>query len=42
MAVVKDEVYIHAVPNKYGSQSRLIKELITHFEPTQQDRISNK
>ena len=41
MDFVKDEVSIHAVPNKYGSQYRLIKDLITHFESAQQDRISN-
>ena len=41
MAVVQDEVSICAVPNKYGSQYQLIKDLIPHFKSTQQDRISN-
>ena len=41
MAVIQYEVSIRNVPNKYGSQSRLIKDLITHFESAQQDRISN-
>ena len=29
------------MPKKYGSQSRLIKDLIAQFKPTQQDRIPN-
>ena len=41
MFVIQDEVSIHIVPKKYGSQSRLIKDLITHFESAQQDKISN-
>ena len=42
MAVIQYEVSIHAVPKKYGSQSRHIKDLISNFESAQQDRISNK
>ena len=41
MDAVQDEVYILAVPNKYGSYSRLIKDLIIHFESAEQDGISN-
>ena len=42
MDFIQDDVSIHTVTNKYGSQSRLIKNPITHFEPAQQDRISNE
>ena len=41
MSAVQYEVSIRAVPKKYGSQSRLIKDLITQFESAQQDKISN-
>ena len=41
MAVIQDEVSIRIMPNKYGFQSRLIKDLITNFESAQQDRIFN-
>ena len=41
MTVVQDEVSIHTMPKKYGSQSRLIKDLVTQFESSQQDRIYN-
>ena len=42
MDAVQDELSIRAVPKKYGSQSRLVKDFVRHFESTQQDRISNK
>ena len=42
MAIIQDEVFVHAMPNKYVSQSWQIKYLISKFESTQQDRISNK
>ena len=42
MAVVEDKLSIHAVTNKYGSQARQIKDLITQFESAQQYGISNK
>ena len=42
MVVIQDEVSIQVIPNKYGSQSRHIKDLITQFESAQQDTISNK
>ena len=41
MSVIQDEVSIRAVPNKYGTQSWLIKDLIAHFESALQDKISN-
>ena len=41
MSVIQDEVSIFTIPNKYGSQSWLIKYLITHFESAEQDGISN-
>ena len=41
MSSLKDEVSIRYAPKKYGSQYRLIKDLITHFESTPKDRISN-
>ena len=39
MDFVKDEVSIHAVPNKYGPQSGHIKDFISMFEYNQQDRL---
>ena len=42
MADIQYEVSISAIPNKYVSQHLHTKELITQFEPAQQDRISNK
>ena len=42
MAVIQDEVPIRAVPNKYVSEYRQIKDLIAQFESTQQDVIFNK
>ena len=42
MAVIQDEISIRAMPNKYGSHYRQIKDLIYKFESAQQDRISNK
>ena len=41
MAVIQYEVSIRIMPNKYGYQSRLIKDIITHFESAQQDGIYN-
>ena len=42
MSVIQNEVSIRSVPNKYDSQSRQIKDLVTQFESAQQDRISDK
>ena len=42
MAVIQDEVCIRAVPKKYGSQYRKIKDLIFKFESVQQYIISKK
>ena len=41
MAVLKYDVSIRAIPNKYGSHYSLIKYPITHFESVEQDRIYN-
>ena len=41
MDMIQDEVYIHTMTNRYGYQYQLVKELINHFESTQQYRISN-
>ena len=42
MDVIQNEVFIFAVPNKYGSQALQIKEIITQFKYALHDRISNK
>ena len=41
MDFLQDKVSIRAVPKKYGYQYQLIKDIITHFESAEKDRIYN-